>query len=197
MIAAILLAAGLSSRTKRFHKLLLPYKGKKLLDHAITAITRSAITYLIIVTGKQQRKIRKIIPKKDMIKVVYNPKYRSGMASSIKVGLQYLPKEVTHFFIALADMPKVNKNHYNKIISAIKKNPKLPVVPYVDGQAANPVLFPKHFIRKLQLLEGDLGARMLLRRSKHTKLAFRQSALLTDLDSLADFKTKRPSLQNR
>ena len=73
MIAAILLAAGLSSRTKRFHKLLLPYKGKKLLDHAITAITRSTITYLIIVTGKQQRKIRKIIPKKDMIKVVYNP----------------------------------------------------------------------------------------------------------------------------
>ncbi len=188
MISAIVLAAGLSSRTKQYNKLLLSYKKKKLIQHTVQNILESNIEYVIIVMGNDKNKIKKVIPHQDNIKIIYNANYKSGMASSIKAGLEYLPKETSHFFIVLADMPEVKRNHYNKMILATKKNKKVPVVPYVNSQQANPVLFSKHFIQKLKSLRGDRGAKKILQNEKKIKVIFKDKALMKDLDSLEDFK---------
>ena len=188
MISAIVLAAGLSSRTKKYNKLLLRYKKKKLLQHTLQNILESNIEYVIVVMGNNQNKIKKIIPYQHNIKTIYNRNYKSGMASSIKAGLKYLPKESSHFFIVLADMPEVKKKHYNKMILATKKNKKVPVVPYVNSQQANPVLFSKNFIQKLKSLRGDKGAKKILQNETKIKVIFQDKALIKDLDSLDDFK---------
>jgi molybdenum cofactor cytidylyltransferase len=188
MISAIVLAAGLSSRTKKYNKLLLRYKKKKLLQHTLQNILESNIEYVIVVMGNDQNKIKKIIPYQHNIKTIYNRNYKSGMASSIKAGLKYLPKESSHFFIVLADMPEVKKKHYNKMILATKKNKKVPVVPYVNSQQANPVLFSKNFIQKLKSLRGDKGAKKILQNETKIKIIFKDKALMKDLDSLDDFK---------
>lgn len=188
MISAIVLAAGLSSRTKKYNKLLLRYKKKKLLQHTLQNILESNIEYVIVVMGNNQNKIKKIIPYQHNIKTIYNRNYKSGMASSIKAGLKYLPKESSHFFIVLADMPEVKKKHYNKMILATKKNKKVPVVPYVNSQQANPVLFSKNFIQKLKSLRGDKGAKKILQNETKIKVIFKDKALMKDLDSLDDFK---------
>lgn len=188
MISAIVLAAGLSSRTKKYNKLLLRYKKKKLIEHTLQNILESNIEYVIVVMGNNQNKIKKIIPYQHNIKTIYNRNYKSGMASSIKAGLKYLPKESSHFFIVLADMPEVKKKHYNKMILATKKNKKVPVVPYVNSQQANPVLFSKNFIQKLKSLRGDKGAKKILQNETKIKVIFKDKALMKDLDSLADFK---------
>ena len=192
MIAAIVLAAGLSSRTKKFNKLLLNYKKKILIKHTIHNILESNIDYLIFVIGNNKNLIKKNIPNKKNIKIVYNANYKAGMASSIKTGLKYLPKETTHFFISLADMPEVKKKHYNKMIAYIKKNKNLPIVPYVNLQQANPVLFPMNFIKKLKLLKGDKGAKVILKKSKKLRVSFKEKALLKDLDLLNDFQIHNP-----
>jgi molybdenum cofactor cytidylyltransferase len=188
MISAIVLAAGLSSRTKKYNKLLLRYKKKKLIEHTLQNILESNIEYVIVVMGNNQNKIKKIIPYQHNIKTIYNRNYKSGMASSIKAGLKYLPKESSHFFIVLADMPEVKKKHYNKMILATKKNKKVPVVPYVNSQQANPVLFSKNFIQKLKSLRGDKGAKKILQNETKIKIIFKDKALMKDLDSLDDFK---------
>lgn len=188
MISAIVLAAGLSSRTKKYNKLLLRYKKKKLIEHTLQNILESNIEYVIVVMGNNQNKIKKIIPYQHNIKTIYNRNYKSGMASSIKAGLKYLPKESSHFFIVLADMPEVKKKHYNKMILATKKNKKVPVVPYVNSQQANPVLFSKNFIQKLKSLRGDKGAKKILQNETKIKVIFKDKALMKDLDSLDDFK---------
>ena len=188
MISAIVLAAGLSSRTKKYNKLLLRYKKKKLLQHTLQNILESNIEYVIVVMGNDQNKIKKIIPYQHNIKTIYNRNYKSGMASSIKAGLKYLPKESSHFFIVLADMPEVKKKHYNKMILATKKNKKVPVVPYVNSQQANPVLFSKNFIQKLKSLRGDKGGKKILQNETKIKIIFKDKALMKDLDSLDDFK---------
>ena len=188
MISAIVLAAGLSSRTKKYNKLLLRYKKKKLLQHTLQNILESNIEYVIVVMGNNQNKIKKIIPYQHNIKTIYNRNYKSGMASSIKAGLKYLPKESSHFFIVLADMPEVKKKHYNKMILATKKNKKVPVVPYVNSQQANPVLFSKNFIQKLKSLRGDKGGKKILQNETKIKVIFQDKALMKDLDSLDDFK---------
>jgi molybdenum cofactor cytidylyltransferase len=188
MISAIVLAAGLSSRTKKYNKLLLRYKKKKLLQHTLQNILESNIEYVIVVMGNDQNKIKKMIPYQHNIKTIYNRNYKSGMASSIKAGLKYLPKESSHFFIVLADMPEVKKKHYNKMILATKKNKQVPVVPYVNSQQANPVLFSKNFIQKLKSLRGDKGAKKILQNETKIKVIFQDKALMKDLDSLDDFK---------
>jgi molybdenum cofactor cytidylyltransferase len=188
MISAIVLAAGLSSRTKKYNKLLLRYKKKRLIEHTLQNILESNIEYVIVVMGNNQNKIKKIIPYQHNIKTIYNRNYKSGMASSIKAGLKYLPKESSHFFIVLADMPEVKKKHYNKMILATNKNKKVPVVPFVNSQQANPVLFSKNFIQKLKSLRGDKGAKKILQNETKIKVIFKDKALMKDLDSLDDFK---------
>ena len=64
MITAILLAAGLSSRTKKFNKLLLSYKRKKIIQHSVSNILSSKIDYLLVITGRNHNNIKKYIPKK-------------------------------------------------------------------------------------------------------------------------------------
>ena len=169
MIAAIILAAGLSSRTKGFNKLLLNYKGKKIIKHSVKSILSSKINHMVVVLGKNKEKIKKEIPKSKNISFVYNSNYKQGMASSIIVGMNSLPKETTFFFISLADMPEIKSIHYNKMITASKKNPKLPIVPFYKSQQANPVLFPMDFKKKLSILKGDGGAKTILKKTKLSK----------------------------
>ena len=98
MIAAIILAAGLSSRTKGYNKLLLNYKGKKIIKHSMKSILSSKINHTVVVLGKNKEKIKKNIPKSKNIRFVYNSSYKQGMASSIIVGMNSLPKETKFFF---------------------------------------------------------------------------------------------------
>ena len=190
MIAAIILTAGLSSRTKGSNKLLLNYKGKKIIKHSVKSILNSKINHTVVVLGKNKEKIKKEIPKSKNISFVYNSNYKQGMASSIIAGINSLPKETTFFFISLADMPEIKSIHYNKMITASKKNPKLLIVPFYQSQQANPVLFPIDFKNKLATLKGDRGAKKILAKSKIKKIIFTSNAFIKDLDTLEDFKKK-------
>jgi len=190
MIAAIILTAGLSSRTKGSNKLLLNYKGKKIIKHSVKSILDSKINYTVVVLGKNKTKIKKEIPKRKNINFVYNAKYKQGMASSILAGMKSLPKQTKFFFISLADMPEIKSTHYNKMISMSNKNSKLPIVPFYQSQQANPVLFPIDFKNKLATLKGDRGAKKILAKSKIKKIIFTSNAFIKDLDTLEDFKKK-------
>ena len=190
MIAAIILTAGLSSRTKGSNKLLLNYKGKKIIKHSVKSILNSKINHTVVVLGKNKEKIKKEIPKSKNISFVYNSNYKQGMASSIIAGINSLPKETTFFFISLADMPEIKSIHYNKMITASKKNPKLLIVPFYKSQQANPVLFPIDFKNKLATLKGDRGAKKILAKSKIKKIIFNSNAFIKDLDTLEDFNKK-------
>ena len=179
-----------SSRTKGSNKLLLNYKGKKIIKHSVKSILNSKINHTVVVLGKNKEKIKKEIPKSKNISFVYNSNYKQGMASSIIAGINSLPKETTFFFISLADMPEIKSIHYNKMITASKKNPKLPIVPFYKSQQANPVLFPIDFKNKLATLKGDRGAKKILAKSKIKKIIFTSNAFIKDLDTLEDFNKK-------
>jgi molybdenum cofactor cytidylyltransferase len=187
MIAAILLAAGLSTRTKQLNKLLLHHQGKKIIKHSVDNILKSKIDYLIVITGKNKKEITNNIPNKKNIKIIFNKHYKTGMASSIKLGINNLPSNTISFFISLADMPNIQYTHYNKLIHASKKNNTIPIVPFYKSQQHNPVLFPATFINKLNKLKGDKGAKSLLNKTTIKKITFTNRALVKDFDTLEDF----------
>ena len=164
MISAILLAAGQSKRMYGENKLTKKIQGIPLIKLSVKNILASSIDELIIVLGYQKEIIKKLIDKNEKIKFVFNKDFGSGMASSIKTGLNHLSEETEVFFICLGDMPMVNKNIYNLLIKS--KNNKEIIVPTYKSEQGNPVLFSKSMKKKIMNIEGDVGAKKILELNK-------------------------------
>ena len=164
MISAILLAAGQSKRMVGENKLAKKIQGVPLIKHSVKNILAASIDELIIVLGYQKEIIEKLIDKNEKIKFVFNKDFESGMASSIKTGLNNLSEKTEAFFICLGDMPMVNHDIYNQLIKS--KDSKEIIVPNYNGQQGNPVLFNKSMKEKVLNITGDAGAKKILELNK-------------------------------
>ena len=164
MISAILLAAGQSKRMAGENKLTKKIQGIPLIKHSVKSILASSIDELIVVLGHQKEITEKLIDKNEKIKFVFNKDFESGIASSIKTGLNHLSEKTEAFFICLGDMPKTNKNIYNLLIKS--KNNKEIIVPTYKKQQGNPVLFSKSMRKKIIHIQGDVGAKKILELNK-------------------------------
>ncbi len=164
MISAILLAAGQSKRMNGENKLTKEIQGIPLIKHSVKNILASSINELIVVLGYQKEIIEKLIDKREKIKFVFNKDFESGMASSIKAGLNHLSNNTEAFFICLGDMPMVNTNIYNQLIKS--KNQKNIIIPTYKGQQGNPVLFDNLMKEKVLNISGDIGAKKILELNK-------------------------------
>ena len=165
MISAILLTAGQSKRMNGENKLTKEIQGTPLIKHSVKNIFASSIDELIVVLGHQKETIEKLINKNEKIKFVFNKDFESGIASSIKTGLNNLSEKTEAFFICLGDMPMVNPNIYNQLIKSINK--KEIIVPTNKGQQGNPVLFAKSMKEKIINISGDVGAKKILELNKN------------------------------
>ena len=160
MISAILLTAGQSKRMNGENKLTKEIKGIPLIKLSVKNILASSINELIIDLGHQKEIIEKLIDKNEKIKFVFNKNFESGMASSIKTGLNNLSEKAESFFICLGDMPMVSHDIYNQLIKS--KDNKEIIVPTYKGQQGNPVLFDKSMKEKVLDIRGDAGAKKIL-----------------------------------
>ena len=169
MISAILLAAGQSKRMGGENKLTKKIQGIPLIKHSVKNILASSVDELIIVLGYQKEIIKKLMDKNEKIKFVFNKDFESGMASSIKTGLNSLSEKTEAFFICLGDMPMVNHDIYNQLIKS--KDNKEIIVPTYKGQQGNPVLFSKSMRKKLIItIQGDIGAKKIFELNKNNLL---------------------------
>ena len=164
MISAILLAAGQSKRMVGENKLAKKIQGVPLIKLSVKNILTTSIDELIIVLGYQKEIIEKLIVKNEKIKFVFNKDFESGMASSVKAGLNHLSKNTEAFFICLGDMPMVNHDIYNQLIKS--KDNKEIIVPTYKGQQGNPVLFDKSMKEIVMNITGNVGAKKILELNK-------------------------------
>jgi len=127
-------------------------------------ILNSSIDELLVILGYQNEIVEKTIDKNNKIKIILNKSFESGMASSIKTGLNHLSQQTEYFFICLADMPMVNSNIYNQIIKY--KNENEIIVPTYKNLQGNPILFSISMKEKIMDVYGDLGAKKILELNK-------------------------------
>ena len=189
MITAILLAAGQSKRFKNGNKLLKNYKGKYLINHILKSLIKSKINKIIIVLGHENGKIKKIALKNKKITFVINSQYLKGISTSIKSGLKKISKKNIGFLIAHADMPLVSKTIFNTLCSALKSKKKEIFVPVYKKKVGNPLAFKYLIIKSLKKIEGDRGAKKLIRsnKSKVQLVKIKSKSILIDFDQLEDF----------
>ena len=189
MISAILLAAGQSKRMDGENKLTKEIQGVPLIKNSVKNILVSSIDELIIVLGYQKEIIEKLINPNEKIKFIFNKDFESGMASSIKIGLDNLSEKTEAFFICLGDMPMVNHNIYNQLIKS--KNNKEIIVPNYKGQQGNPVLFNKSMKEKIINISGDVGAKKILElnKDKILNLEINDQGVTKGFDTLDNFNS--------
>ena len=187
MISSILLAAGQSKRMLGENKLIKNVKGIPLIKCALNNILKSHVNEIIIVLGYQNETIEKIIDKTDRIKFVFNSNFETGMASSIKKGINNLSEKTDAFFISLGDMPSISYDTYNQLIKCYKN--RKAIIPMFKGQKGNPVLFSKLFKRKILSIQGDSGVKKILEINKKEvlNLEINDPGIIKDFDSPNDF----------
>ena len=198
MISSILLAAGESKRMKGENKLTKTIKDIPLIKYTIKNILGSAVDEIIVVLGHEKEELKTIIEKNKKIKFVFNENFKSGIASSIKVGLKNISNKADAFFICLGDMPDVNQNIYNKLIKARNSyNKKLKpifkreiIIPSYEGQDGNPILFSKFMKKKFMDLKGDVGPKEIieLNKKKILNIPFDNEGILINFDTQENFE---------
>jgi molybdenum cofactor cytidylyltransferase len=193
-VAAIILAAGRGARFSDVdNKLLAELDGRPLLSHAAQAALASHARSVIVVTGRQRDEIMAALAGLP-VAFVHNPDFASGLASSLRAGLT-AAAGADAVLILLGDMPRVAAPILNAIIAAFEERPDCAaIVPTYRGARGNPVLLARAVFPRLMALQGDEGARRLLREMEGVvELPVDDTRILADVDAPADLERFRRS----
>ena len=186
--ALILLAAG-SSRRMGQMKQLLPINDRPMLRRAAEAAVASGIGAVIVVLGANAGEVRPCLTGLA-VHIVVNEGWEEGMGSSVRVGMKALDSLPIHpgsVIVALADQPNISASHVTRLIDAHRKTNKSIVASRHEGKLMPPVFFSETHFPSLQAMQGDVGARELLKANAHEVFAV-ESGDLGDLDTIADYE---------
>ena len=184
--SAIILAAGRSRRMGEPNKLLLEIGGQPVLIRVLRAFAVASVHEVIVVTGAQHERIATVVEREDGIRTVHNPAFRSGMASSIRRGVRAAASDAAGYALCPADLPLLSDVTVETLCRRFtsQTGPRI-VAPTVDGQQGHPVLFDASFREALLALEGDRGARGLVRSGDTplTRVPVPDDGILRDVDT--------------
>ncbi|MCA0407591.1 MAG: NTP transferase domain-containing protein, partial [Proteobacteria bacterium] len=186
-IAALVLAAGRSTRFGSENKLLALLNGKPLVAHVVQAAQDAGLAPLVV-TGHEAEMVGAVLPG---LRSVHNPSYAEGMASSLRAGVAALPETVGAALVMLGDMPKVKASTLEALKAAAKTPGIKAVVPAFAGRRGNPVLLTRALFPSVMALHGDAGARKLLESAGDAVLVLE----VDDPGVLADFDTPQALAQ--
>ncbi|MCI3953540.1 MAG: nucleotidyltransferase family protein [Paucimonas sp.] len=107
-----------------------------------------------------------------------------GMSVSLVRGVLHKP-DAAGWLIALADMPYVQSSTVAMLSEAIERGAEI-AVPVHQGRRGNPVAFASSHFNNLIALQGDRGARTLLREHPVTEVEVDDDGINRDIDMPAD-----------
>jgi molybdenum cofactor cytidylyltransferase len=167
-VAGIVLAAGTSSRMGR-PKQLLRLGGRPLVRIAAQTAVDGGLSPVVVVAGDRHAEVSDTLSGLP-VSVVHNPDPRSGMASSLRLGVTALPAGTEAAMILLGDQPLLPPSLVRALAETFGASwsagsVPLPIVrPRYDGVPGHPVLFPADLFGELLEIEGDQGARGVIQR---------------------------------
>ena len=196
-IAALVLAAGRSSRMGGPNKLLAEIGGRPLVRIAVEEALASQARPVIVVTGHQRERVEAALAGLP-VDFVHNPYFADGLGTSLKTGIAALPAQSDGVIVCLGDMPQVDAAMIDRLIGAIDPSKgALIAMPTIEGQRGNPVVWSRRFFPDLMAVEGDVGARYLIGRYTEAvaEVPLSGKAALTDVDTPEVFEAVKAELE--
>jgi molybdenum cofactor cytidylyltransferase len=184
MISAVVLAAGKGTRLEGC-KQLVRVGGKPLLEHALDNLRASKIDEIVVILGAYADEIKRQV-RFDRERVVINPDYSAGIATSIQTGLRAIDAEAV--LMVLADQPYVAPQTIDLLIAEYRRTQASIVIPTYNGLRGNPVLVDKALFPELMNLRGDIGCRAIFdgHAGAMMKVPVNDHGILIDIDTRED-----------
>jgi molybdenum cofactor cytidylyltransferase len=161
-VSGVILAAGRSRRLGR-PKQLLDLGGQPLLAHVVRNAVASGLGEVILVLGHEAGRIAEAIGERGQ-RVVVNPDHAAGQSTSVRVGLGAVAPRAEAVVFLLGDQPTVDTALIDRLIERFGASGSPIVQPAYGGRPGNPVLFARELFPELAAVEGDEGARSVVRR---------------------------------
>lgn len=187
-IGGIVLAAGGSSRMGR-PKQLLQFEGKTLLRRAAESMTASMCDPVVAVLGAESEKTAAEIAGLS-VHACINNEWETGMGSSIKTGLNEMLRaapDISAVVIVLCDQPFITAEKIDNLVTKFTETQKPIIAAEYNGVAGVPALFSKEMFDALSQIEGDKGARELIRNSANAAETVPMPEAAVGIDTLNDY----------
>lgn len=161
--AAVILAAGKSTRFGAENKLLHEINGRSVLAATLEPLLQLDLGEIVVVVGHEESVVRAALPGED-IRTVVAREFSLGMGHSIAAGIASLSSLTKAAFVVLGDMPWVPGTVYRDLMESLNHHANADAcVPVHDGRWGNPVLFRATAFPALRALHGDRGAKKVLK----------------------------------
>lgn len=181
--AVVLLAAGLSRRYGAVGKLVADYRGKPLGRHAAETLSTMPFARHIAVCRTGDDDLAALLRSLGF-EIVFNPDTSRGMATSLALGVEAAGSP-SSLMVCLADMPHVTTDHLGAVVAAVSPGRIVASTEGPGQPASPPAAFASEYFAELRRLEGDAGARHLLRIAEFVTAP---AGTLADFDTPEDFR---------
>ena len=167
-------------------KPLLELGGRPLVQHAVNAARGSGLAPLAVVVS-DDRTAAVVSAADGGALIVRNDAPERGIASSLHAALRALGPDasIDGVVVGLADQPLVGSDAYRRVAGALGGEAQLAVATY-GGVRGNPVLIGRDHWDEALALEGDEGARVLVRRHGAVEVPCDGTGEPTDVDTPED-----------
>ena len=189
-IAAIILAAGQSSRMGAF-KPLLPFGPTTVIDNCIEYLRNGGVGTVVIVLGEDARaEALKDHLKNSRVSFAVNPEPQSEMSASIACGIRAVSEETKAVVITPVDHPAVPHEVVSRLIAEWREGARL-VVPTSGGRGGHPVLIDLSFRTELLKLDPNLGLKSFFdsHASAVKRVAVNSNYIARDLNTWDDYRS--------
>ncbi len=189
MIAAILLAAGESSRMGK-PKQLLDWGGQPLAAAQVEALLAAGCQPIAVVLGAHAQRVRPIIPARADVQIATNWQWRQGRASSIRIGARAVHPSARAVVVSSVDQP-TSAIVVRHLATALMSSDALIVVPRFAGRNGHPPVFDATLLPELRrVAERQEGLKQLRRRyTERTRFVDVDDPIVTvNLNSPSDYR---------
>lgn len=170
-------------------KPLLIWFGQSLVEYQVASLLEGGVDSVIVVTGARADRLRPLMDGMELIKVVHNPDYATGKASSVRVGAASLSNECDAVMLLAVDQPRpawVVK----KVLDSHRSTNALITSPKYSGHGGHPLVFSASLIGELKSVSDEHeGVRELM--SRHAEevnnVQFDSSIVRLDLNTPEDY----------
>ena len=195
-LAILMLAAGQGSRMGSFPKALLKKSDQSLLKRFCMAAQELNPVELVLVTGFHAPVIEEHLQSFNgeldfSLKVIRNSQPEKGQASSVRLGLEAITKNYDVLLVALSDQPDIGGAEIIALLDEYqnKSADQEIILPIVDGQRGNPVLFSKKAIEAILEIPGMVCRPYMDSHSQQVRrLVTNNKAYLVDVDTEDDIQ---------
>lgn len=186
-VAILILAAGNSSRMEDKIKQLLPWRQTTMLGHAIREAKKLKALAIYVVLGANAEIIKPTISEKDVL-ILEHKYWKQGIGTSIAFGVQQLVKENKYdaVLIQLADQPYLDATYLQQLFNLYANNNPVIIATKYRNSKGVPAIFNKDYFLDLINLNGDTGAKALLK--FENVIAIEPKEKVVDIDTWEEYQ---------